>query len=59
MTSSILEDKYQSHNNFLKKQINRRVNTGLGYNEYKFKWGSVSSFLDIKTGDAGIIVEYK
>lgn len=58
MTSKLLEGKFESHNNFLIEQIGKNSNNSLGGREYILSWGSIWSFLDIKTGDCGIYVKY-
>lgn len=59
MTNELLEEKYQSHNIFLAEHIGKPNNESLGGKEYLFNWGSIYSFKDIKTGDCGIVVEYR
>ena len=42
----------------LMEQIGGDSTDSLGCKEYLFNWGIISSFLDIKTGDCGIIIKY-
>ncbi len=53
-----LEEKYAAHNRFLKKQLGCNFKKYLGRIEYSFVWGSICSYMDIKTGECVIRVEY-
>lgn len=53
-----LEEKYSAHNTFLKNQLGDNFRERLGRIEYFFEWGSICSYMDIKTGECVIEVEY-
>ena len=53
-----LADKYAAHNRFLKERLGSADKKDLGRIEYLFEWGSICSYIDIKTGECVIRVEY-
>lgn len=53
-----LEEIYATHNRFLKKQLGCNFKKSLGRIEYSFFGGSICSYMDIKTGECRIRVEY-
>lgn len=53
-----LAEKYAAHNKFLKEQIGSAYKETFGRIEYSFEWGNVCSYMDIKTGECVILVEY-
>ena len=53
-----LEEKYVAHNRFLKKHLGCNFKKCLGRIEYSFVWGGICSYMDIKTGECKICVEY-
>ena len=53
-----LEEKYAAHNKFLRDHISSECKKKLGRTEYSFEWGSICSYMDIKTGECVISVEY-
>ena len=57
-THNALSEKYAMHNKFLEAQLGAGREEGLGRTEYSFKWGCVCSYMDIKTGECVILVEY-
>lgn len=57
-TYNHLAEKYAAHNIFLKEHISSACREKLGRTEYTFGWGSICSYMDIKTGECVILVEY-
>lgn len=57
-TKKSLEEKYSAHNRFLKNQLGNNYKRCLGRIKYLFVWGSICSYMDIKTGECKICVEY-
>ena len=57
-THNHLAEKYAAHNKFLKEHISIACKKELGRTEYTFGWGSICSYMDIKTGECVILVEY-
>lgn len=53
-----LAEKYAAHNKFLKKQIDSAYKKTFGRIECSFEWGSICSYIDIKTGECVILVVY-
>lgn len=53
-----LAEKYAAHNKFLKEQIDSAYKETFGRIEYSFEWESICSYMDIKTGECVILVEY-
>lgn len=43
---------------FLKEQIDSVYKETFGRIEYSFEWGSICSYMDTKTGEFVILVEY-
>lgn len=53
-----LAEKYATHSKFLKEQIGSAYKETFGRIKYSFEWGSICSYMDIKTGECVILVEY-
>ena len=50
--------QYAAHNRFLTERLGNADKKSLGRTEYLFEWGSICSYMDIKTGECVIRVEY-
>lgn len=53
-----LAEQYAAHNRFLTERLGNADKKSLGRKEYLFEWGSICSYMDIKTGECVIRVEY-
>ena len=53
-----LAEQYAAHNRFLTERLGNADKKSLGRTEYLFEWGSICSYMDIKTGECVIRVEY-
>ena len=53
-----LAEQYAAHNWFLRERLGNADKKSLGRTEYLFEWGSICSYMDIKTGECVIRVEY-
>lgn len=53
-----LAEQYAAHNRFLRERLGNADKKSLGRTEYLFEWGSICSYMDIKTGECVIRVEY-
>lgn len=53
-----LAEKYAAHNRFLNERLGSEDKDGLGRIKYSFEWGSICSYMDIKTRECVIRVEY-
>lgn len=53
-----LAEQYAAHNRFLTERLGNADKKSLSRKEYLFEWGSICSYMDIKTGECVIRVEY-
>ena len=59
MNSKMLNELFEENNNILVDNYGEPTCKKQGNVSYDFSWGKLQSYLDIKTGDAGIVVLFE
>lgn len=58
MNDEKLYDLKHTHDSFLEKYLGTPHKTTIGTKMYIYEWGEIVSFIDNKTGECGILIEY-
>ena len=58
MKSETLSELRATHDAFLGEYLGVPDKKSIGAIEYSYSWGTVTSFLDNKSGDCGILIRY-